>query len=157
MRCSSDVASILAQLLTVDGHLATGSTVSPILAFFAFYDMWLSIAQIAKEARCVSTVYMDDIAISGDNVPDRVMWDIKKQIHRRRLQYHKQRRYAHGTGEITGSVIKKGQLIVPNRQLKKAYDTRKSLAATTDSEEVMRLTAVLRGLIQQCKQVAAMR
>jgi hypothetical protein len=99
---------------------------------------------------------MDDIAISGDNVPDRVMWDIKKQIHRR-LQYHKQRRYAHGTGEITGSVIKKGQLIVPNRQLKKAYDTRKSLAATTDSEEVMRLTAVLRGLIQQCKQVAAMR
>lgn len=157
MRCSSDVASILAQLLTVDGHLATGRTVSPILAFFAFYDMWLSIAQIAKEARCVLTVYMDDIAISGDNVPDRVMWDIKKQIHRRRLQYHKQRRYAHGTGEITGSVIKKGQLIVPNRQLKKAYDTRKSLAATTDSEEVMRLTAVLRGLIQQCKQVAAMR
>jgi hypothetical protein len=79
MRCSGDVASILAQLLTVDGHLATGSTVSPILAFFAFYDMWLEIAQIAKMAGCTLTVYMDDMTISGEQVPDRVMWESRSK------------------------------------------------------------------------------
>jgi hypothetical protein len=156
MRCSSDVASILAQLLTVDGHLATGSTVSPILSFFAFYDMWLAIARIAKEAGCVLTVYMDDIAISGGNVPDLVMWEIKKQIHRRGLKYHKERCYTRGVGEVTGSLIKNGKLLVPNRQLKKAYDTRIAMAAATDADEMQRLTTVLRGLGQQREQVEAL-
>ena len=36
MECSMDVSVMLARLLTVDGHLATGSTVSPILSFYAF-------------------------------------------------------------------------------------------------------------------------
>ena len=31
-----DVSVMLARLLTVDGHLATRSTVSPILSFYAF-------------------------------------------------------------------------------------------------------------------------
>ncbi len=66
MRCSPDVAAILANLLTVDGMLATGSTVSPILSFFAFYDMWFAIGRIAKDAGCVLTVYMDDVTLSGD-------------------------------------------------------------------------------------------
>jgi hypothetical protein len=63
MRCSEDVASILAQLLTVDEHLATGSTVSPILSFYAFFDMWTEIARIAKEAGCRLSLYVDDMTI----------------------------------------------------------------------------------------------
>ena len=157
MRCSADVASILAQLLTADGHLATGSTVSPILSFFAFYDMWHAIAQIAKEAGCVLTVYMDDITISGEHVPDRVMWEIKKRIDRCQLEYHKERRYRAGVGEVTGSLLKNGQLLVPNRQLKKAYETRKALSAAADPDELRRLAAVLRGLDQQRKQVEGLR
>jgi hypothetical protein len=157
MRCSPDVAAILAQLLTVDEHLATGSTASPILSFFAFYDMWLAIDRIATDAGCLLTVYMDDIAVSGDEVPDRVMWEIKKQIHRCGLKYHKERRYMRGVGEVTGSLIKEGQLLVPNRQLRKAYDTRMALGLAAEAEEIKRLTAVLRGLDQQRKQVEALR
>ena len=153
MRCSPDVASVLAQLLTAEGSLATGSSVSPILAFFAFYDMWLTIAQIAKEAGCLLTVYMDDIAVSGERVPDRLIWEIKKQIHCRDLVAHKERRYPRGIGEVTGSLIKDGKTLVPNRQRKKAYETRMALASTEDPEEHIRLTAVLRGLDQQRKQV----
>ncbi len=102
MRCSPDVAVILGQLLTADGHLTTGSTVSPIMSFFAFYDMWLAIAQIAKDAGCVLTVYMDDITISCDRIPGKVVWAIKQEIHRRGLNYHKERRYTRGIGEVTG-------------------------------------------------------
>ncbi|MBW4092463.1 MAG: RNA-directed DNA polymerase [Proteobacteria bacterium] len=153
MACSPDVAEVLAKLLTVDGHLATGSTVSPILSFFAFYDMWLAIAQIAKEAGCLLSVYMDDIAVSGDIVPDRVIWQIKQQVHSRDLIAHKERRYTGGIGEVTGALIKDGKLQVPNRQLKKTYKTRMALAATNDPAEIVRLSSVLRGLNQQRTQI----
>jgi hypothetical protein len=157
MRCSEDVASIIAQLLTVDGHLATGSTVSPILAFFAFNDMWLEIARIAKEASSTLTVYMDDMTVSGERVPDRVMWEIKKQIHCRALNYHKEHRYAGGIGEVTGTLLRKGLLLVPNRQRKKAYETRMELGAASDPEEIERLTRSLRGLNLQRLQVESRR
>jgi hypothetical protein len=124
MRCSEDVAAVLGQLLTVDEHLATGSAVSPILSFFAFYDMWLAIAHIAKQAGCMLTVYMDDITISGERVPDRLIWEIKKRIHCRNLIAHKERRYTRGIGEVTGVVVKDGKTIVPIRQRKKAYEAR---------------------------------
>ena len=153
MKCSEDVAAVLAQLLTAKGWLATGSTVSPILSFFAFYDMWLAIARIAKEAGLVLTVYMDDITLSGDAVPERVVWPIRQQIRSRGLHYHKERHYTGGLGEVTGALIDRGRLIVPNRQRKKAYDTRMALAAATDPAEAARLISVLRGLNEQRKQV----
>ena len=158
MRCSSDVSAVLAKLLTAENDageafLATGSPVSPILSFFAFYDMWLAIAKIAKEANCVLTVYMDDITLSGDAVPERVVWLVRKQIHARGLHYHKERRFTGHTAEITGTIIKGGKLQVPNRQLKKAYDTRTALEVTIDPEIVATLRARLRGLHDQRRQV----
>jgi hypothetical protein len=153
MRCSPDVARVLSQLLTVDDHLATGSTVSPILSFFAFYDMWLAISDIAKKARCAFTVYVDDLGISCTHVPGPVLWAIKQEIHKRGLRYHKERRYKGGPAEVTGILLKDGKTLVPNRQRRKAYEARMALADTEDAAEHARLTAVLRGLDQQRKQV----
>lgn len=55
--------------------------------------------------------------------------------------------------EVTGVVIKDGKTLVPNRQRKKACEARMALASTEDPEGYARLTAVLRGLDQQRKQV----
>jgi retron-type reverse transcriptase len=153
MRCSPDVASILAQLLTVNGHLATGSTVSPILSFFAFYDMWQAIAGIAKEAGCKLTVYIDDVTLSGEAVPERVAWQVRQKIHSRGLIYHKEKHYTGGTGEVTGALIKDGAMQVPNRQRKKAHEARTRLAAAINESEAAQITSVLRGLAEQRKQV----
>lgn len=153
MGCSPDVASILAQLLTADGHLATGSTVSPILSFFAFYDMWQRIAEITVGAGCVLTVYIDDITVSGPCVPDRIMWAIKQELHNRGLRYHKERRYTGRHKEVTGVLIVDGKLRVPNRQRLKAYKARNELEILPNCEEKLRLTTVLRGLNEQKKQV----
>ena len=153
MNCSADVASILAQLLTVEGHLATGSTVSPILSFFAFYDMWLNIARIAREAGCTLTVYIDDITLSGNAVPEKVIWAVRKQIHSRGLHYHKERHFAQGVAEVTGTVIKDGRMVVPNRQRKKAYDTLMKLAVVSNPDELEQLASRLRGLTEQRRQV----
>ena len=154
MECSPDVADILAKLLTVNGHLATGSTVSPILSFFAFYNMWLKIAEIAKSAGCKMSVYIDDITLSGRAVPERVVWEIKKQVHSRGLTYHKEKRYFE-IGEVTGAIIGRNRMRGPNRQHKKAYVLRGELARATDPAEIARLGAVLKGLREQRRQVEA--
>lgn len=90
---------------------------------------------------------MDDLTLSGDVVPESVVWAIRQQIHSRGLIYHKERHYARGSAEVTGVLIKNGRMSVPNRQLKKACDTRKKLAATTDTAEAAKLVATLRGLM----------
>jgi hypothetical protein len=153
MRCSCDVASVLAQMLTADGHLATGSTVSPILSFYAFYDMWLSIAEVAKKAGCVLTVYVDDVTLSGDAVPNRVVWEVRKRIHARGLEYHKERHFIGGIGEVTGVLIRNGRLTLPNRQRKKVHTVRTELRATVDPERFAALNATLRGLMTQQRQI----
>lgn len=153
MRCSPDVASILTKLLTVEGHLATGSTVSPILSFFAFYNMWQKIAKITANAGCTLTVYIDDITVSGACVPDKVIWAIKQQLHSRGLQYHKERRYTGRHKEVTGVLIIDGALRVPNRQRLKAHQAKMALRLLPESEEKLRLASVLRGLNEQKTQV----
>jgi hypothetical protein len=118
MRCSEDVAAVLAKLLTVDGHLATGRTVSPILSFYAFNDMWHAINKLAVDGGCILTVYMDDAALSGDTVPDGLVWNVRKAIYSRGLRYHKECRYSSGIAEVTGTILQGGKTKVPNRQLK---------------------------------------
>lgn len=153
MLCSPDVSSVLAQLLTVNGHLATGSAVSPILSFYAFSDMWAAIDKIVQKFGCVLSVYMDDVTISGDAVPERLIWQVRQKIHGAQLIYHKEKRYSAGTAEITGVLIKTGRSYVPNRQLKKAYEARQELAMHKGAEQEAVLKAKLSGLAAQQRQV----
>lgn len=153
MECSLDVSVILARLLTVDGHLATGSTVSPILSFYAFYDMWLAISEIAKAAECRISVYMDDLTVSGLAVPERIFWQIKKQIDSRGLEYHKERNFTRGTAEVTGVLLRDGKALVPNRQLRKAHLVRTEVQQTDDQDQIFALTSRLLGLISQRAQI----
>lgn len=149
MKCSPDAAAILAELLTVDGHLATGSTVSPILSYYAFQDMWLAIAEVAARAGCKVTVYMDDVTLSGECVPAWLIWSVRRMIHSRGLRYHKERYFSRGVGEVTGIVVRDGKVVVPNRQLKKVHELRSRLQSSNDSEEVERLQRSIAGLICQ--------
>ena len=153
MRCSPDVAAILAQLLTVDGHLATGSTVSPILSYYAFQDMWLAIAALARAAGCRLTVYMDDVTVSGDRVPEALMWQIRRQIDCRGLQYHKERHYQGSFAEITGVIIRDGKTVLPNRQRLKAHALRVALMQTDDEELARTIRQSISGLAGQQRQV----
>lgn len=86
MKCASDIAGILTALSCWNGHLPTGSPLSPILSFYAHMDIWENIATIAKAAGCKITVYIDDVTVSGDKVPDKLLWHIKQEIKRARLK-----------------------------------------------------------------------
>ena len=109
MECETDVAAVLAHLLTVKGHLPTGSPVSPILAFYAFFDMWHAIATLAEHCGCKITVYMDDLTVSGAAVPEWLMWQIRQRIFGSGLRYHKERRFTGQHAEVTGVVLRDGK------------------------------------------------
>lgn len=72
--CSSDLAGLLTKLSTYQGHLPTGSPLSPILAFFTYHDVWGRIAELCAAKGHTLTVYVDDITISGVRVSDADVW-----------------------------------------------------------------------------------
>lgn len=157
MKCSPDVASVLTKLLTFKNRLPTGSPSSPILSYFGHIEMWEAISEIVKEASCTLTVYMDDVTISGDNVPDKIVWQIKKQFYCYGLFDNKDKE-KHSTGKIarkvTGIIINNGRLKIPNIQHMNMYACRQQIFRESDPDKQKKLQQRLQGLESQAQQIA---
>lgn len=117
MGCAEDVSGMLAHLLTVDGHLATGSAASPILSYFAYEDMFGEIAEKARLRGCVMTCYVDDMVFTGKGATPRLIHEVKEVARPYRLWTHKTK--AFGPGEpkvITGMAVTTSGPRVPNNR-----------------------------------------
>jgi hypothetical protein len=154
MECSSDVAALLADIGTYKGHLPTGSPLSPILAFYAHYELWEKVHEIVRSAGGTDSLYIDDLTISGDKVPTRVMWEVRKNIHRAGLRYHKEKTFIDRPAEITGVIVSGDRLLAPNRQLLKRHRAEQALSKATGDTETLILKQQIRGLVGQLKQIA---
>ena len=154
MGCSMDVAVMLTDLLTVDNHLATGSPVSPILAFYAFHDTWTEAASLVAAAGCKLTVYVDDATVSGKAIPARLLWEVRRTIHKSGLRYHKQRHFGGGSAQVTGVVLRKdGSMALPHRQHQKAHALRLIRRTMDDRSQLEVLDRKLTGLAAQQAQL----
>ena len=89
MACEGDVAGMLAKLLTVDGHLPTGSSASPIVSYFAYEDLFHELSVLAEACGCKMTVYVDDIVFTGAGATRRLLFEARKAIGKRHLHGHK--------------------------------------------------------------------
>nr|WP_294512108.1 reverse transcriptase family protein [uncultured Rhodopila sp.] len=156
MKCERDVAATLTALSTYQGHLPTGSPLSPILAYYAHYDVWQAIASICREYGYKLSVYIDDVTVSGASICAAVLWRIKKEIHRSGLRYHKEKSYYDGISEITGVIVSGDRLNTPNRQHKKIVAIKAQIRATRRDVEAEKLREKLGGLYAQARQVSAM-
>lgn len=155
MKCNSDVADILAAISTYKEHLPTGSPLSPIMAFYAHYDVWQKVDYLVKQAGVINSLYIDDLTISGIRVPDRLMWNIKKVIHASGLRYHKEKNYRDRPAEVTGVVLIGNKMVPPNRQLLKRIRASRALQVAAGQLEREKLLALLNGLIGQTSQICA--
>jgi retron-type reverse transcriptase len=154
MLCERDIAGVLTALSTHKGHLPTGSPLSPSLAHYAHIDAWREIAECADARGCKATVYIDDVTVSGKQVPGELIWAIKRQLSRVGLRYHKEKNFWRGTGEVTGVVVTNDGLKLPNRQHLKLHLSRKLVRAAKNKKELVIAQRRLRGLEQQARQVA---
>jgi retron-type reverse transcriptase len=153
LRCEPDIAETLSKLATYRGHLPTGSPLSPVMAYFAHYDVWEKVAQIANANGLTLTVYIDDVTISGHRVSARTLWAIKKNIHASGLRYHKEKHFVDSHAEITGVITRAGSLHPPNRQLKKLHRARLDLVTLNPSADAKVRRGKLNGLLGQIEQI----
>lgn len=155
MECSPDVAKILKGVVTKNDSLPQGSPCSPILAFLCYVDMWQAIEKIVNDAGCKLSVYADDLTVSGPLVPETTIWQIKRTLFRygHRYQVKKERSRHLKPAEITGVILWRNQLLVPNRQHKKLHAVRKELSRTASDEHRIALQAKLRGRTAQMDQI----
>ena len=153
MRCTPDIAGLLTSLATYKEHLPTGSPLSPILAYFAFYDLWENIAQQCSQRGYRLTVYIDDVTISGVNIDPLVLWSIKQAISGAGLHYHKEKHYVNCAAEITGVIVAGDRLSAPHRQLKKLHDARQAFLSIKDYVTAKLIDGKIKGMIGQLAQI----
>jgi hypothetical protein len=152
MKCRKDVASILTVLSTYQRRLPTGSPLSPIMAYFAYYDLWAKLDTFCCDRGYMLTVYIDDVTVSGTKVPLSDIWVIKRMIHGYGLRYHKEKSFIDRPAEITGVIVKEDKLSVPYRQHLKRRLARQELQSGEGDIQV--LQGRLAGLDGQIRQVA---
>jgi hypothetical protein len=155
MDCEPDIAEVLAKIATYRGHLPTGSPLSPIMAFYAHYDVWQNVERLVKSIDAKSTLYIDDLTVSGAQVPGAIMWAIKQIVYKSGLRYHKEKSYHDRPAEITGVIVKDGKLFPPNRQFLKRRRLDDATRRITNQREKTKLNAQLTGLAAQMAQIKA--
>lgn len=157
MECSPDVAYILAKIATENDVLPQGSPCSPILAYFAYIDMWSEIEERVFSDNCKLSVYADDLTISGNTVHEAAVWDIKVIMHRHGHRYakHKERSRRDRPAEVTGVILRPEGVSPPNRQRFKISKLRDEIKKAKASPVKDKLETQLRGRLAQINQIAA--
>jgi RNA-directed DNA polymerase len=136
MLCEPDVAAVLTKLMTVDGHLATGGNVSPILSFFTFMDMFSEIENLAARRDCRMTCLMDDMTFTGPGATRQLIYEVRRVVAQYRLRAHKTKIFKAGQPRvITGVAVTKVGPRVPNRRRVAIAEDLKSLSAARSDEE----------------------
>lgn len=154
MMCDGDVAGMLARLLTVDGHLATGSSASPILSYFAYDDMFAEIEALAVDRDSVMTCYVDDMVFTGPGATRRLIYDIIQVVRRYRLWGHKTKVFKAGQPKvITGVAVTRVGGRLPNKRQKAINDELSLLESAPNDNERLKIMRRLLGRMYEAVQV----
>lgn len=154
MICDGDVAGMLARLLTVDGHLATGSSASPILSYFAYDDMFAEIEAIAIDRCCEMTCYIDDMVFTGPGATRRLIYDIIQIVRRYRLWGHKTKIFKAGQPKvITGVAVTRVGGRLPNKRQRAINDELLLFDSSTNDNDRLKIMRRLFGRMYEAVQV----
>ncbi len=154
MKCRRDVSGILANLLTFDAHLPTGSSASPIIAYYAFKPMFDEIALLAVAHSLTMTCYVDDMTLSGTFATKGLLQEVRKIIARFGLKSHKAYIFSASDPKVvTGICLTAKGDRVPNKlqlKIKLGFD---ALAATTNPVARSKLLRPLLGRLEAAGQI----
>lgn len=154
MHCRRDVAGMLADILTFDARLPTGSSASPIIAYYAFKPMFDELSMYAERHGLIMTCYVDDITMSGDGACRSILFDLHKIISRHGLKSHKKKFFSGQSSKvITGVCNAPSGERVPNKLLLKISNGFKELSTTTSSDKKQKTLSVLLGRMEAARQI----
>lgn len=154
MRCNGEVAGLLANLLTYNGHLPTGGSASPIIAFYAFKPMFDAIEAVAKLKRLTLTCYVDDMTLSGAGATRGELQQIRVIIARSGLKSHKVKHLAAKRPKVvTGVAITTEGLRLPNRRHRAISDGFAEYRAAADPVTAQKAFNKLIGRMHEAGQI----
>jgi RNA-directed DNA polymerase len=154
MKCRKDVAMILAKLLTVDGHLPTGSSVSPILSYFAHKPMFDEIAELADELGLRFTVYVDDMCLSGERAVRATLFRVRGIVSRFGLKTHKCRYFPAGVPRVvTGNALTRSGTRLPHMRHLKIKESFDALSRMPDGVAREKTMHALRSRLYEAAQL----
>jgi hypothetical protein len=163
LKTSPDIAEALTNIVTYNLGIPTGCPTSQIIAFYAYFDMFSEINNIAQKFNCRFTLYVDDMTFSSSEsfAPQALTREIdcilRKYGHKpkyKKVRYYSQKDYK----LITGTVITpQHKLTVPNKLQKTIYDNFQEIKGaaqkpTCSVEEARRLQS-LKGQIQAARNI----
>jgi hypothetical protein len=122
--CSPDVANLLTDICTYNGHIPTGSRISMPLAFWANADMFFELERLATMHQAKISVYVDDVTFSGDAVNRLFTSTVKNIVSRHGHQVHPNKTVLYKSSDvkiITGLVIKGNDIFIQNKQHAKIH------------------------------------
>lgn len=156
LNMAPDLARKLANLCTTDGHLPTGSPLSPLLSYWAHHQTFDKIHELVVERGVVMTVYVDDMAFSGAHASLALLRQVKHKLRLRGLETHKDKSFGRGQFKhITGAAVNGRGIHVPNRRLKQIVDDQGVLAkGEFDAETVASLRRKLSGRIASASAIS---
>lgn len=129
-----DLAALMASALTINGHLPTGSAVSPLLSYFTHRTRFAEIEQICTSAECKVTLFVDDITVSGKRASMTLLRRIKRVLLKAGLVAHKDRSAPEGSAVvITGAVREGSMLRLRNKHRKNIVDLLRQIEAGDQS------------------------
>src|SRR5262249_54460475 len=147
-------AGILTKLLTIDGHLAIGSSVSPILSFFAYKDMFDEMNELAGGNECIMTCYVDDLAFTGAGANRFLIRKLIKILRCYGFFAHRIRLFKPGQPKIiTGVAVTKSGYRVPNNRQRRIRIAKAQLAGMEFGEAKLALAGRLTSRIYEAAQI----
>ncbi|ABX18504.1 reverse transcriptase family protein [Burkholderia multivorans] len=158
LKCSQDVATLLTKICTVSAcgrtHLPTGSSLSPILSYWAYSHLFDEINSLCAAKGCTMTLYIDDITVSGPNADKLLLAEIRNRIDATGLVAHKFKASQGMPIKVTGVIVLRDGITLPHDR---ARDIRKLQAelATTSPEEVDPTLSKLVGKLNEAQQFVA--
>lgn len=155
LKCSEDVAGILANISTCDGHIPTGSSLSQLLAYMACKNMFDELHAASTEAGIVMTCYVDDLTFSGETVTRAwVYGTIKPIISKYGLKSHKDKFFGAGKPkEITGVIVNSNVVKVCNRHHRSIYNLMQNIPEADDTINLNKIYDELIGRLSSAAQI----
>jgi hypothetical protein len=146
MKCSPDVARVLTKIACFEQHLPTGSPLSPLISFMAYWPMFDELNSLAAGLRLSFTVYVDDIVMSGAAANGALLPECKRIVKSYGLRAHKIALFgAHDARIVTGVAIEGGAMSIPKKRHRTIRALHWELNKATDPFEVERYRKALVG------------
>lgn len=136
-----DVAGLIAKLVAIDGKMPFGSPISPVLTSLVHRPMFDGIYALCLAHGFVMSLWVDDLAISGANIPGTFVDAVRQIIRTGGFQTHKiQRRTTSRLTVITGVPISQGRVHAPSsvhQRVHAGYEALKTAQSDAERSDII--------------------